>query len=60
MVLGQSLVYGARRVGGGRPASPQPAGTEVFTAVLIYTAQVFIWETSRLRADTAIARDLQT
>lgn len=60
MVAGQSLVYGARRVGGCRPASPRPAGPEVFTAVLIYTAQVFVWETSRLRADTAIARDLQT
>ena len=32
----------------------------MFTSGVIYAAQVFVWETSQLRADTVITLDLQT
>lgn len=46
---------------GGRVHPAQPASRpEVFTPGVIYITQVFIRETSRLRADTVIALELQT
>ena len=46
---------------GGRVHPAQPASRpEVFTPGVIYITQVFFRETSRLRADTVIALELQT